>query len=143
MLSGLAPPVPARQRRSPVLSRQPPQKIRPDHLDRLAIIYVRQSTLFQVRENSGSTTRQYDLVKRAQDLGWTPASIQVVDQDQGQSGSSSIGRAGFHYLMSEVGLRHVGAVLSLEGSLLARSCSDLFRLLEISAVSDTLVTYHS
>ena len=64
-----------------MLARHPATKIRPDHLDRLAIIYVRQSTLFQVRENSGSTTRQYDLVKRAQDLGWTPASMQVVDQD--------------------------------------------------------------
>jgi len=122
-----------------VLSRHPPQKIRPDHLDRLAIIYVRQSTLFQVRENSGSTTRQYDLVKRAQDLGWTPASIQVVDQDQGQSGSSSIGRDGFQWLVAEVGLGHVGAVLSLEVSRLARSCSDWYRLLEICALSDTLV----
>src|SRR5260370_8758547 len=102
MLSGLAPPVPARQRRSPVLSRQPPQKIRPDHLDRLAIIYVRQSTLFQVRENSGSTTRQYDLVKRAQDLGWTPPNIQAGDQDQEQSGSPSIGRTGFQWLLAEV-----------------------------------------
>jgi len=122
-----------------VLSRQPSQKIRPDHLDRFAIIYVRQSTLFQVRENSGSTTRQYDLVKRAQDLGWTPASIQVVDQDQGQSGSSSIGRDGFQWLVAEVGLGHVGAVLSLEVSRLARSCSDWYRLLEICALSDTLV----
>src|SRR5947208_1118764 len=139
MLSWLVPSVPARQRRSPVLSRQPPQKIRPDHLDRLAIIYVRQSTLFQVRENSGSTTRQYDLVQRAVDLGWTPASIQVVDQDQGQSGSSSIGRDGFQWLVAEVGLGHVGAVLSLEVSRLARSCSDWYRLLEICALSDTLV----
>src|SRR5438270_5290919 len=139
MLSWLVPPVPARQRRSPVLSRQPPPKIRPDHLDRLAIIYVRQSTLFQVRENSGSTTRQYDLVKRAQDLGWTSASIQVVDQDQGQSGSSSIGRDGFQWLVAEVGLGRVGAVLSLEVSRLARSCSDWYRLLEIVALSDTLV----
>ena len=122
-----------------MLSRHPPQKIRPDHLDRLAIIYVRQSTLFQVRENSGSTTRQYDLVKRAQDLGWTPASIQVVDQDQGQSGSSSIGRDGFQWLVAEVGLGHVGAVLSLEVSRLARSCSDWYRLLEICALSDALV----
>src|SRR5690348_7132419 len=139
MLSWLVPPVPARQRRSPVLSRQPPQKIRPDHLDRLAIIYVRQSTLFQVRENSGSTTRQYDLVQRAQDLGWTSASIQVVDQDQGQSGSSSIGRDGFQWLVAEVGLGHVGAVLSLEVSRLARSCSDWYRLLEICALTETLV----
>jgi DNA invertase Pin-like site-specific DNA recombinase len=78
-----------------MLNRPSSQKIRPDHLDRLALIYVRQSTLFQVRENTGSTTRQYDLVKRAQDLGWTPARIQVVDQDQGQSGASSVGRDGW------------------------------------------------
>src|SRR6266571_6288966 len=122
-----------------MLTRPSSQKIRPDHLDRLAVIYVRQSTLFQVRENTGSTTRQYDLVKRAQDLGWTPASIQVVDQDQGQSGSSSVGRDGFQWLVAEVGLGHVGAVLSLEVSRLARSCSDWYRLLEICALTDTLV----
>jgi DNA invertase Pin-like site-specific DNA recombinase len=115
------------------------QKIRPDHLDRLAVIYVRQSTLFQVRENTGSTIRQYDLVKRAQDLGWTPARIQVVDQDQGQSGASSVGRDGFQWLVAEVGLGHVGAVLSLEVSRLARSCSDWYRLLEICALTETLV----
>ena len=120
-------------------TRPVPQKIRPDHLDRLAVIYVRQSTLFQVRENTGSTTRQYDLVKRAQDLGWTPACIQVVDQDQGQSGASSVGRDGFQWLVAEVGLGHVGAVLSLEVSRLARSCSDWYRLLEICALTDTLV----
>src|SRR5258706_4404224 len=122
-----------------MLNRAAPQKIRPDHLDRLAVIYVRQSTLFQVRENTGSTTRQYDLVKRAQDLGWTPACIQVVDQDQGQSGASSVGRDGFQWLVAEVGLGHVGAVLSLEVSRLARSCSDWYRLLEICALTDTLV----
>jgi DNA invertase Pin-like site-specific DNA recombinase len=127
------------ERRSLMLTRPVPQKIRPDHLDRLAVIYVRQSTLFQVRENTGSTTRQYDLVKRAQDLGWTPACIQVVDQDQGQSGASSVGRDGFQWLVAEVGLGHVGAVLSLEVSRLARSCSDWYRLLEICALTDTLV----
>ena len=122
-----------------MLNRPSSQKIRPDHLDRLAVIYVRQSTLFQVRENTASTTRQYDLVKRAADLGWTQASIQVVDQDQGQSGSSTIGRDGFQWLVAEVGLGHVGAVLSLEVSRLARSCSDWYRLLEICALTDTLV----
>jgi DNA invertase Pin-like site-specific DNA recombinase len=122
-----------------VLNRPSSPKIRPDHLDRLAVIYVRQSTLFQVRENTGSTTRQYDLVKRAQDLGWTPAHIQVVDQDQGHSGSSAVGRDGFQWLVAEVGLGHVGAVLSLEVSRLARSCSDWYRLLEICALTDTLV----
>src|SRR5258707_893676 len=122
-----------------MLNRPSSQKIRPDHLDRLAVIYVRQSTLFQVRENTGSTTRQYDLVKRAQDLGWTPAHIQVVDQDQGQSGASSVGRDGFQWLVAEMSLGHVGAVLSLEAFRLARSCSDWYRLLEICALSDTLV----
>ena len=122
-----------------MLSRAASQKIRPDHLDRLAVIYVRQSTLFQVRANTGSTFRQYDLVKRAADLGWTQASIQVVDQDQGQSGSSAVGRDGFQWLVAEVGLGHVGAVLSLEVSRLARSCSDWYRLLEICALTDTLV----
>ncbi len=122
-----------------MLARHPATKIRPDHLDRLAVIYVRQSTLFQVRENTGSALRQYDLVKRAQDLGWTTASIQVVDQDQGHSGSSALGRDGFQWLVAEVGLGHVGAVLSLEVSRLARNSSDWHRLLEICALTDTLV----
>jgi DNA invertase Pin-like site-specific DNA recombinase len=120
-------------------NRQHTLKIRPDHLSRQAVIYVRQSTLLQVRENIGSTTRQYDLVKRAHDLGWEQSGIQVIDQDQGQSGSSAIGRDGFQLLVAEVGLGHVGAVLSLEVSRLARSCSDWYRLLEICALTDTLV----
>lgn len=114
-------------------------KIRPDHLTRQAVIYVRQSTLLQVRENIGSTMRQYDLVKRAHDLGWEQAGIEVIDQDQGQSGSSIIGRDGFQHLVAQVGLGQVGAVLSLEVSRLARSCSDWYRLLEICALTDTLV----
>ena len=122
-----------------MLARHPANKIRPDHLDRLAVIYVRQSTLFQVRENTGSSLRQYDLVKRAQDLGWTTPSIQVVDQDQGHSGSSAVGRDGFQWLVAEVGLGHVGAVFSLEVSRLARNSSDWHRLLEICALTDTLV----
>ena len=122
-----------------MFTRQPSPKIRPDHLDRLAVIYVRQSTLFQVRENVGSKTRQYDLVKRAGELGWTPGSHQVIDQDQGHSATSIIGRDGFQWLVAEVGLGHVGAVLSLEVSRLARSCSDWYRLLEICALTDTLV----
>src|SRR6266446_2686004 len=127
------------ERRRLMLARQPATKIRPDHLDRLAVIYVRQSTLFQVRENIGSTLRQYDLVKRAQDLGWTTPSIHVVDQDQGHSGSSAVGRDGFQWLLAEVGLGQVGSVFSLEVSRLARSCSDWYRLLEICALTDTLV----
>lgn len=122
-----------------MLARHPATKIRPDHLDRLAVIYVRQSTLFQVRENTGSSMRQYDLVKRAQDLGWTTPSIQVVDQDQGHSAASAVDRDGFQWLVAEVGLGHVGAVFSLEVSRLARNSSDWHRLLEICALTDTLV----
>lgn len=120
-------------------SRQLTLKIRPEHLSRQAVIYVRQSTLLQVRDNIGSTTRQYDLVRRAHDLGWEEAGIHVIDQDQGQSGSSSIGRDGFQWLVAEVGLGHVGAVLSLEVSRLARNNSDWYRLLEICALTETLV----
>ena len=79
-----------------MFTRQPITKIRPDHLDRLAVIYVRQSTLFQVRENVGSKTRQYDFVKRAQELGWTPTSIQVIDQDQGTRPPRSLAAMAFN-----------------------------------------------
>jgi DNA invertase Pin-like site-specific DNA recombinase len=114
-------------------------KIRPDHLERPAFIYVRQSTLFQVREHTASTARQYDLAQRAQDLGWSAASITVIDQDQGRSGASAVDRDGFQFLIAQVGLGQAGAVLSLEASRLARSCSDWYRLLEICALTDTLV----
>src|SRR5258708_12180769 len=101
--------------------RQQTLKIRPDHLTRNAVIYVRQSTLLQVRENIGSTTRQYDLVKRAHELGWEQAGIQVIDQDQGQSGSSTIGRHGFQFLVPEVGLAPAQPALTLQVSRLPLS----------------------
>ncbi len=122
-----------------MLLRPAPAKIRPDHLDRRAFVYVRQSTFMQVREHTASTARQYDLVQRACDLGWTREAITVIDQDQGCSGASAANRDGFQYLIAEVGLGHAGAVLSLEASRLARSCSDWYRLLEICALTDTLV----
>src|SRR5256886_6525319 len=93
----------------------------------------------QVRDNTASTMRQYDLVQRALSLGWTREHIHVIDQDQAHSGSSSIGRDGFQSLVAEVGLKHCGAILSLEVSRLARSCSDWYHLLEICALTDTLV----
>jgi DNA invertase Pin-like site-specific DNA recombinase len=114
-------------------------KIRPDHLDRLAQVYVRQSTMMQVRENTASTARQYDLAGRARDLGWVAERIQVIDQDQGHSGASTAGRDGFQHLVAQVGLGRTGAVLSLEASRLARSCSDWYRLIEICALTNTLV----
>lgn len=122
-----------------MLSHPSLSKIQPDHLDRDALIYVRQSSLIQVRDNTASTMRQYDLVQRALSLGWTRERIHVIDQDQGHSGSSTIGRDGFQALVAQVGLKHCGAVLSLEVSRLARSCSDWYRLLEICALTDTLV----
>jgi DNA invertase Pin-like site-specific DNA recombinase len=122
-----------------MLSSLTTHKIQPDHLDRLAFIYVRQSSLAQVLKNIASTARQYDLVQRALDLGWPRERIMVIDQDQGQSGASSAGRDGFQALVSEVGLGRAGAVFCLEASRLARSCSDWYRLLEICALADTLV----
>jgi len=114
-------------------------KIRPHHLDRLALIYVRQSTGIQVRAHPASAARQYDLARRARDLGWPPERIQVIDEDQGRSGTSTAGRDGFQYIVGQVGLGRGGAVLSLEASRLARSCSDWYRLIEICALTDTLV----
>jgi DNA invertase Pin-like site-specific DNA recombinase len=114
-------------------------KIQPEHLDRQAFIYVRQSTLAQVLENTASTARQYDLVQRALDLGWSQEHVVVIDQDQGHSGASTTGRDGFQFLIAEVGLGHAGAVFSLEVSRLARSCSDWYRLIEICALTGTLV----
>ncbi|HWS85033.1 MAG TPA: recombinase family protein, partial [Ktedonobacteraceae bacterium] len=120
-------------------SHAPNSKIQLEHLERDALIYVRQSSLIQVRDNTASTMRQYDLVQRALSLGWERSRIHVIDQDQGHSGSSTIGRDGFQALVAEVGLKHCGAVLSLEVSRLARSCSDWYQLLEVCALTDTLV----
>jgi DNA invertase Pin-like site-specific DNA recombinase len=114
-------------------------KIHLDHLERQAFIYVRQSTLAQVLHNTASTARQYDLEQRALDLGWPSARITVIDQDQAQSGTSAIGRDGFQFMVAQVGLGRVGAVFCLEASRLARAGSDWHRLIEICALSDTLV----
>ncbi|MDH3599890.1 MAG: recombinase family protein [Candidatus Tectomicrobia bacterium] len=114
-------------------------KLRNEHLTRPALVYVRQSTFMQVRDNTASTTRQYDLAKRAQNLGWPASLVRVIDQDQGRSGAFHSARDGFEYLIAEVGLGRAGAVLCLEASRLARSSSDWYRLIEICALSDTLV----
>ncbi|MBN1582959.1 MAG: recombinase family protein [Anaerolineae bacterium] len=114
-------------------------KIRPEHLALLALIYIRQSSLAQVRRHTASTARQYDLRQRALDLGWPETHIIVIDEDQGQSGASATDRDGFQRLVAEVGLGHVGAVFSLEASRLARSCSDWYRMIEICGLAHTLV----
>lgn len=116
-----------------------PDKLRPTHLARQALIYVRQSSLAQVRSHTASAARQYDLAQRARELGWPAAQIVVIDQDQGQSGASAAGRDGFQRLVAAVGLGQAGAVLSLEASRLARASSDWYRLLELCILTDTLV----
>lgn len=108
------------------------QKITADHLKRLAYLYVRQSTLRQVFENSESTKRQYALRERAVALGWPMDRVVVIDSDLGQSGADS-DRTGFQRLVAAVGMGEVGVVLGLEVSRLARSSADWHRLLEICA----------
>lgn len=95
-------------------------KIHPHHLERLAIIYVRQSSARQVRENIESTQLQYGLVEQAKALGWSEEQIIVIDDDLGLSGQSLEGRIGFQRLLAELSLGHVGIVLGIEMSRLAR-----------------------
>jgi DNA invertase Pin-like site-specific DNA recombinase len=114
-------------------------KVTSDHLRRLAFLYIRQSSLHQVQDNRESTARQYGLKRRAQALGWTDEQIVVIDEDQGLSGASAAERSGFQRLVAEVGLGKAGVVMGLEVSRFARSCTDWHRLLEICALSDTLI----
>ncbi|WP_406514934.1 recombinase family protein [Streptomyces sp. NBC_00873] len=115
------------------------QKITSSHRSRQALIYVRQSTLLQTRENTESTARQYGLADRARELGWAPCDIEVVDADLGVSGRFSGMRAGFQQLVSRVCLGKVGAVFGLEVSRLARSSAEFGRLLEFARLTDTLL----
>jgi DNA invertase Pin-like site-specific DNA recombinase len=114
-------------------------KVDNKHFSRSAYLYVRQSTLKQVCENTESTRRQYALADRAASLGWPREQIIVIDDDLGQSGSSAADRHGFQQLVSEVSLGKAGIVLGLEVSRLARNSADWHRLLEICALSDTLI----
>ena len=114
------------------------QKVQASHLKRSAYLYVRQSTLRQVFENTESTKRQYGLRQRAVALGWAEDRIIVIDSDLGLSGASS-DREGFQRLVAEVGMGHAGIVLGLEVSRLARNSMDWHRLLEICALTDTLI----
>jgi DNA invertase Pin-like site-specific DNA recombinase len=109
------------------------------HLEGLALVYVRQSTPQQVLEHQESTARQYALVDLAIELGWPPDRIEVIDEDQGLSGSTAEGRNGFHRLLAEVGLDHVGIILGLELSRLARSNKDWHQLIELCAIFRTLL----
>src|SRR6267154_95049 len=114
-------------------------KIEREHLQRLAYIYIRQSSLHQVQFNTASTARQYNLVERAKELGWPDEKIITVDQDQGQSGASLEGRDGFKLMMREILMGHVGAVFSLEASRLARDSSDWHQLIKLCTTRNTLI----
>ncbi|MBV9001283.1 MAG: recombinase family protein, partial [Solirubrobacterales bacterium] len=115
------------------------QKVTAAHLTRTAYLYVRQSTLRQVHTNTESAERQYALRQRAVALGWPSEQIIVIDSDQGQSGASASDREGFQRLVADDGLGKAGVVLGLEVSRLARNNADWHRLLEISALSGTLI----
>jgi DNA invertase Pin-like site-specific DNA recombinase len=114
-------------------------KVTAEHLRRNAYLYVRQSTLRQVLTNTESTHRQYDLRGRAIALGWPAEQVVVIDSDQGQSGASATDRDGFQRLVAEVSMGRAGIVLGLEVSRLARNNADWHRLLEICALSGTLI----
>ena len=115
------------------------EKIRAFHRERLAVVYVRQSTVQQVLDHQESTRLQYGLVSRAQALGWEASRILVIDEDLGKSGTSTQGRAGFGRLVSEVSLDHVGIIFGIEMSRLARSNKDWHQLLELCALFHTLI----
>jgi DNA invertase Pin-like site-specific DNA recombinase len=115
------------------------EKIRAFHRERLAVVYVRQSTVQQVLDHQESTRLQYGLVSRAQALGWEASRILVIDEDLGKSGSSAQGRAGFQRLVSEVSLDHVGIIFGVQMSRLARSNKDWHQLLELCALFHTLI----
>src|SRR5215831_6790156 len=115
------------------------EKVNASHLKRDAYLYIRQSTLRQVFENTESTLRQYDLRQRAVALGWPIERIIVIDSDLGQSAATAADREGFQRLVTDVSLEKAGIVLGLEVSRLARNSTDWHRLLEICALTDTLI----
>lgn len=121
------------------MSTEASSKVQARHLSRNAFLYVRQSTLRQVFENTESTKRQYALQQRAIALGWRVEQVVVIDSDLGRSGASAVDREGFQRLVTEVGLGRAGIVMGLEVSRLARNSTDWHRLLEICALADTLI----
>ena len=114
-------------------------KLRPVHLCRDAYVYVRQSTLTQVREHTESLERQYELADRAMTLGWAPRQVVIVDDDLGRSGAEATAREGFKALVADVGLGKVGIIFGIEVSRLARNNADWYQLLDLCALTDTLI----
>jgi DNA invertase Pin-like site-specific DNA recombinase len=115
------------------------QKIKPTHLQRCTYVYVRQSTAAQVQFNRESTDRQYKLADRALRLGWSESQIKIIDEDLARSGSTTSERHGFAMMTKEVALGHVGLILSIEVSRVARNNADWYRLLDLCGVTDTLI----
>ena len=113
--------------------------ILPVHRQRQAFVYIRQSSPSQVERNTESTRRQYALAARAEALGWHPDRITVVDEDLGLSGESADKRDGFNSLAADVALGRAGLVLGLEVSRLARNNADWYRLIDLCALTDTLI----
>jgi DNA invertase Pin-like site-specific DNA recombinase len=114
-------------------------KIQKTHLERQAVIYIRQSSPLQVETNVESKRRQYQLVERVQTLGWHATQCTVIDDDQAISGAQSYNRPGFQQVISMMALREVGIILGLEVARLARNCLDWYQLLELAGVFDVLV----
>ena len=115
------------------------QKITSSHLTRVAVVYLRQSSAAQVEHNRESTDRQYALVHKADELGWPTDRVVVIDEDLGLTGSGAVARSGFARLTAEVALGHVGLVLGLEVSRLARNNADWYRLIDLCGLSNTLI----
>jgi DNA invertase Pin-like site-specific DNA recombinase len=116
--------------------------IQPHHLQRQAYVYLRQSTPSQVDTHRESTERQYALVDRAMTLGWDRSQVRLLERDLGKSGTTAQDRDDFYQLMAAVGLGEVGAVFALEASRFSRSQADWHKLLDICALTDTLIVDH-
>ncbi|MFQ5488883.1 MAG: recombinase family protein, partial [Gammaproteobacteria bacterium] len=115
-------------------------KIHERHLERQAFVYIRQSSMRQVKEHLESQDLQYQLLKRAQEFGWAAHQVTLLDDDLGKSGTSSQERMGFQNLVAAVGLRQVGIVLVTDVSRLARNCADWYQLLDLASMCDTLIS---
>ena len=114
-------------------------KIQPRHRDRMAEVYVRQSNPQQVKDHKESGALQYELFRLATDLGWSPDRVEVIDDDQGHTAEFAEGRLGFQRLLAEVSLDHVGLIVGIEMSRLARSCKDWYQLLETCSLFGTIL----
>ena len=115
-------------------------KITPQHLERQAYVYIRQSSMRQVEENLESQDLQYQLVQRARALGWPAAQVTVIDDDLGKSAITAHGREGFQTLVAAVGLKQVGIILVTDVSRLARNCGDWYRLLDLASLCGALIS---